>query len=392
MGARHVTESVGVKRVLIVGAGIGGITAALAYAARGVSTEIVEIRSELTALGVGLGLASNGLQVLRRLGLLDECLNSGFAFDRLVTYDFDGKPVAEHVHTMGDAGIPPFCALVRRRLHQTLASALTDEMTVLTLGDTVKGLDEVDSGVVVTFESGRTDTYDLVVGFDGIRSQVRSLLFGDAYEPQFTGFGAWRVVSERPDRLAAHEKHLGEAGRVAGIMPISSDLMYVSRVVAEPGNPFYEGDLQEQMRRHLDGFGPTISSVQERLDSHSHIVYSPLETVTIDRPWHEGRVVLAGDAAHAGVPHLTLGASMALEDAYILADETASNRPLPEALHNYMDRRRERCQFVQDAALRIMQAEQQASTESVVHNRAGVGTLLAEADQLCAANALGDER
>lgn len=349
------------RRVLVVGAGIGGLAAAAALAQRGVEVEVVELRPqvELAAQGVGLGQSANALRALRSIGVLEEILDKGFILDRIKLFDDTGRFVTEHVFDLGaHDGLPPYCSLPRSDLHQALVDTARDAGVAIRVGDTIGELDQEPDRVMVRFEGGHEDAFDVVAGFDGVRSKVRRMLFGDRYEPTYTGYAAWRVAARRPDSVTSMENYSSIGGKAA-LLPMNQELMYLSHIRAEPAGVYYEPDrLVEMLRERLAGYVSVPGQVRDELTEDSSVVYSPLEVTEVPAPWFTGRVVIGGDAAHAGPPHLTQGAAMALEDAVVLAQELASDAPVPEALKAYEGRRVERCHYVQQKSVDILRTEQ----------------------------------
>src|SRR5690606_33985142 len=118
-------------------------------------------------------------------------------------------------------------------------------------------------------------------------------------------------------------------GSKTGAMPLNHDVMYLFHIrPEEPGVWFPKEDNVRNLRERLEGFGDHIGRTRDSLTDDSEIVYSPLEPNIVPPPWHNGRIVLGGDAAHTFPPHLTEGAGMALEDGYILAQEVSQDRPV----------------------------------------------------------------
>ena len=112
-----------IRRVLVVGGGVGGLTAATAFARRGVAVVLIERRPAFDVPGVGLGQPANALRVFDALGLLSEILGSGFAYDRMSIFDPSRELIVEHKFLLGDERVPAFCALSRLRLHEILLAA-----------------------------------------------------------------------------------------------------------------------------------------------------------------------------------------------------------------------------------------------------------------------------
>ena len=145
----------------------------------------------------------------------------------------------------------------------------------------------------------------------------------------------------------------------AGITPVSQDEMYLFLLQHVPGNPrMPEERWPELLAEQLRGFGGALGAVRDSLDASARINYRPLEKLLLPPPWHRGRAILIGDAAHATTPHLASGAGLAVEDALVLA--RAALRPtlaLEEALQRFTARRYERCRMVVENSVRLGELE-----------------------------------
>lgn len=349
-------------RVLVLGAGIGGLAAATAFAKRDVEVQVLEVRPEFAAYGVGLGQPANGLRALAALGVLDQCLDAGYVFDRLRLFDHDRRPIVDHHFLLGGDDVPPFAALPRADLHRILFTAAEKAGVSIRMGATVDSFEDTGDGVAVRRSDGESEVYDLVVAFEGIRSTTRRALFGDSHEPTYTGYAAWRLMVPRPPEVTSMEFYQG-IGSKTGVMPLTDELMYLFHIRPEPGNPWQDRErFAESMRERLHGYGGVAGAVRDSLSQTDDIVYSPLETVLVPLPWHRGRVVLGGDAMHASPPHLTQGAAMAMEDALVLVEETTSGKPVDQALESYGRRRFDRCRYVQQFSMDMLEREQAITT------------------------------
>src|SRR5579863_775666 len=158
-----------VRRVLVVGGGVGGLTAATAFAQRGVEVLLIERRPAFDVPGVGLGQPANALRVYDALGVLPELLASGFSYDRMFIFDPNRELIVEHKFLLGGDGIPAFCALSRLRLHEILLGAAERAGAEIRTGLTVDEINDEQDRVTVKFSDGRVDSFDLLAGFDGIR-------------------------------------------------------------------------------------------------------------------------------------------------------------------------------------------------------------------------------
>jgi 2-polyprenyl-6-methoxyphenol hydroxylase-like FAD-dependent oxidoreductase len=354
-------------KVLIVGAGIGGLGAGAALARRGIETEIVEIKPEPNVYGVGINQPGNALRALDRLGVLDEVCAAGFQFDHWAFHDADGNLVVSCPAGLGGDGIPHHNGLTRRDLHSILIGAAERAGAPVRYATTVTDLSDDNGAAHVTFSDGRQDDYDLVVAFDGINSAFRKRLFAETQDPIYTGFAVWRVTVPRPD-TAVGGALFQAVGAKAGYIPLSTDLMYLLLVTPEPHHARYDKTtFHEMLRARLAPFGGIVGEIRDNLRAGDDIVYSPLSEVMLPGRWHEGRVLICGDAAHACTPHLTQGAAMALEDGVVLADELTDDRPLEAALASFTERRQPRVRLVQDASRGILNAEMAVTAENIEH-------------------------
>lgn len=348
-----------IRRVLIVGGGVGGLTAAAAFGERGVEVVLIEKRPAFDVPGVGLGQPANALRVYDALGVLPEILESGFIYDHMSIFDPQRTLIARHDFLLGDAKIPAVCALSRRRLHDILLAAAEKVGTQVRLGTTVAEMENQGAKVAVRFSNGATESFDLVAGFDGIRSDTRKWLVGNAFMPRPSGYGAWRVQVPRPDYVVGME-FLQGIGSKTGAMPLSDDLMYVFHIRPEAPDAFFErADMLDLFRSRLAPYGSYVAEVRDALTADSDIVYSPIEPMLLPWPWFRGRVVIGGDAAHTVPPHLTQGAAMAAEDGYILAKEMLeSSEPVEGRLMAYSQKRYARSAFVYAFARQWLEEEQ----------------------------------
>jgi 2-polyprenyl-6-methoxyphenol hydroxylase-like FAD-dependent oxidoreductase len=352
-----------IRRVLVVGGGVGGLTAAASFARRGAEVLLIERRPAFDVQGVGLGQPANALRVYDALGLLPDILASGFAYDRMYIFDHNRQLIVEHKFLLGDAKVPAFCALSRLRLHEILLAAAERAGVAVCTGVTVSEIRDEKDRATVTFSDGRTNAFDLVAGFDGIRSATRQHLFGTAFVPRPSGYGGWRVQVPRRDYVRGME-FLQGIGSKTGAMPLADDVMYIFHIRPEaPDAVFRREDYPSLLKERLAQYGGYVGEVAASLDANSDIVYSPIEPILVPWPWFRGRVVIGGDAAHTSPPHLTQGAAMAAEDGYVLAREVLDgDGPLEARLLRYSQARYARSAFVYSFSYQWMLDEQSVRT------------------------------
>jgi 2-polyprenyl-6-methoxyphenol hydroxylase-like FAD-dependent oxidoreductase len=349
-----------VREALIVGGGIGGLTAATALSRRGIRTDVAEIREKDDRLGVGMIQPANALRALSTIGVVDSCLDAGFASDERRYFDARGRQLVAYTSARS-AGrdFPAANCMPRPALHAILKDAARQAGANVALGTTATEMTQTPDGIDVQLSDGRRRRYDLVIGADGIRSRVREAQLGGRREPDFSGYGCWRVSLPRPPEITYHGIYQGINGTKAGLVPLTRETMYLYLVTNEPGNPWMAPErLHELLRDRLHGYEGVIGEIRDSLNDAKDVVYTPLEEVALAAPWFRGRVVLIGDAAHASLPHMAQGAAMAVEDAVVLAELAAADLTMEARLGQFMARRYERCRYIQETSRRTADDQQ----------------------------------
>lgn len=345
------------SNVLIVGGGIGGLTAAIALRAKGFHVEVIERDPTWSVYGVGIIQQSNVVRAMAELGLVDSYLDAGFGFDHVDIFAPTGELVARTTAPRLVPAYPANIGIGRRALHKLLGDRTIGAGAQVRLGVTAEALDDDGDGVFVRFSDGTNGRYDVVIGADGLYSATRSAIFGDlGATPAFTGQSVWRYNFRRTEDVTGLHAYEGPVG--VGLVPLSTDLMYMYVTTPEPGNPRYPREgLAAAMRARLGKASPRIAELASQITDDAAVVYKPLETLFLEGPWHKGRIVLLGDAVHATTPHLGQGAGMAIEDAIVLAEELAAGGGPEEGFAAYRERRFARCHYIVEASLAICRGQ-----------------------------------
>lgn len=338
----------GVKTALVIGGGFSGMTAVLQLSRQGIAVDLVEVDPGWRSYGAGISLHGSTLRVLRDLGLLERFLQEGYATDGVDLRGPDDK-VLVTLPTPRVAGpdVPGGAAIMRPALAGILREAVQKEKVDVRLGLTFTDIEQVPEAATVTFTDGSQRSYDLIVGADGLYSQVRTKCFPEAPKPRFIGQSVWRAVLPRPEGIETTTMWMGPKLKV-GVNRVTADTVYLFLTEDKPTNDFVAPEtFVDAMRGPLNRFAsPTVRRIAETLTQDNQIVYRPLEQMLMPRPWSKGRIALIGDAVHATTPHLAAGACIGIEDAVVLAEEVATGTSLEAALGSFEARRWERCRMV----------------------------------------------
>ncbi|WP_439381124.1 FAD-dependent oxidoreductase [Amycolatopsis lexingtonensis] len=343
-----------VNTVLVVGAGLAGTGTAILLAARGVTVDLVEADAGISALGSGITLQGNALRVLRDLGVWEAARAEGYCFDSVGLRAPDGTVLAEIPDARtGGPDLPATLGMPRPALARILIDRARDSGVKLHFGLSVTGLGEAGD---VTFSDGSTGRYDLVVGADGIRSTVRRLL-GIEIGPRPTGMGIWRAFGPRPASITRTDLCYGGPCHIAGYCPTGENSLYAYLVEdARDRSGLGPVERLETMRQLASAYHGPWDEIRAALDDPDRIHYTWFETHVLPAPWHRGRVVLIGDAAHSCPPTLAQGGAQALEDAAVLAELLTGHDVVDERLWAaFTDRRHARAKAVVDASNQLGQ-------------------------------------
>lgn len=350
-------------KVLIVGGGIGGMSTAMTLRKQGIAVDLVEIDPDWRVYGAGLSISGPTLRALQRLGVLDEVAKLGYLHEGFELYDVENRCIAVTPSPrLPDSEVYGSAAIMRPVLKDILSKHTLEAGVAVRLGVTFSSLVQSADHVEVSFTDGSSGRYDLVVGADGLMSKVRAALFPDAPAPAYTGQGCWRAVFRRPPDIIRMRLFIGTPYKV-GVNPVSHDEMYMFLLENRTAKQWIaEEQLHLGMKQILYNCGGVLRELGESLNEHSRIMFRPLESLLMPKPWNRGRVLLIGDAVHATTPHLASGAGLALEDALVLAEELRAPRTVEASLRAFTDRRFERSRLVIENSIRLGDIEQGAGT------------------------------
>ncbi|WP_417506565.1 FAD-dependent monooxygenase [Marinomonas gallaica] len=340
------------KHIIVVGAGIGGLTVALGLAKQGFHVRILEQASALSEVGAGLQLSPNAMKVLREFGIKDRLESHAFTPQKACIRDYHSgryyleAPLGKHIEQRYGA---PYWHIHRADLHKELVQACYSAGVEIELDHKVLGYREDHKNATVLLENS-TEHADIVIGADGIHSKMRELMLG-VQAPIFTGQVAWRgtvpaaaikgaMIEPNATVWAGPNKHLVtyylRGGEWVNFIAVEERAEWRSESWREAGDV-------EELRSKFIGWHPEVTSVLDACDETFLWALNGRPTLP---KWHDERLVLLGDACHPMLPFMAQGAAMAIEDAFVLV-ATLTKYPFKDAFEKYESVRKPRTTAVQ---------------------------------------------
>ena len=336
-------------RIIVIGAGIGGLACALALRRRGAEVTVLEQAGEIAEVGAGLQISPNGVAVLRALGLEEALAARAVRARAVVLKDYRRAGEVLRLDLTRLAPTQHYYLVHRGDLIDLLARAAREAGVRVRLLQKVAGVSP-GSQPGVGLENGRLIEADLVIGADGLHSRARVALNGES-APFFTGQVAWRALIANRGGLGAEARvHMAPRRHLVSYPLRGGEMVNLVAVQERAGwvdEGWHHRDDPANLRAAFADFGPEAQALLAEVDE---VHLWGLFRHPVARNWQAGGVALIGDAAHPTLPFMAQGANMALEDAWVLADCLDAAGEVAERLARYQARRRDRVERVVAAA------------------------------------------
>ena len=345
------------KEIAVIGAGLGGMTAALALQRQGLPVRVYEQSDQLGEIGAGITMAPNATKALNSLGLESALAEAATQVRKQgILHYLDGRILVEN--DRGDEPLRKYGAhyyqLHRADLHKILVDAvLANDSEAVVLNASFESLEQDETGVTMTFKGGQTAFASAVIGCDGIKSKVRSFLFGEE-APRFTGRAAWRglvPVDSVPDfKIPLASAAFIAPDRHFAVYPVRNGSVYNYVAICATDDWADEAwnirSTPEAILEQFPGWYEQLLYLIRATPRDQCFKWGLFDRDPLDN-WAEGRVVLLGDAAHPMLPYMGQGAAMAIEDGVVIGRCFAAYDDPETAIAAFMKARMDRTKLCQ---------------------------------------------
>ncbi|MEH2298116.1 MAG: FAD-dependent monooxygenase [Nostoc sp.] len=338
-----------VEKVAIVGAGPGGLAAAIALRSQGIDVQVYEKAQEFRPAGTGLGLAPNGLNFLDAIapGIVETLKSSGCEVHHTVLKNIQGETIRTNATKYLEQYGQPLLTIWWYRLQQVLASRLPSD--IIHLNHRCISFDQDEKGVEIHFDGEKPVYADLLIGADGVNSVIRETLFGEG-KPNYIGSMCWRAVIKYHHELFNDYELVFVKGNKQFMYILNVGGGYTSWISRKLSPEYSLSNSADQVKsrilHELADWDQSFRAVVEATPAEQ-IWEGPICDRSPLTHWSQGRVTLLGDAAHPMAPTMAQGANTTFEDAYELQECFSDSANLQEALTSYEQRRIERTKIIQ---------------------------------------------
>lgn len=338
-------------KITIIGGGIAGLTAAIAFQKAGYAPVIFEAAETLRPVGAGLGLAANAIKALDKLGIKNKVIEKGRLLSSFTIKDEKDKAIVytDSLKISREYGLDNF-TIHRAALHEALLAEIPE--AALHTGRKCIDITFEKNIIRLLFEDGSRFDTDYLLVADGIHSPVRQKLVpGSA--PRFAGYTCWRgVIDNSTLKIDSSYEIWGSKGRFGAIPLAGSKLYWFATINSTPNNPRFKNFTLDHLKEWFSGYPPETGVILDRTPEDALIWNDIMDLKPLPK-YAFGPVLLLGDAAHATTPNMGQGACQAIEDAAVLYDELLKGNEPDSVFLRFEKRRLSRTHFITNQSARI---------------------------------------
>ncbi|KMT63980.1 FAD-dependent monooxygenase [Catenovulum maritimum] len=335
------------KKILIVGAGIAGISLYRKLRAFGFSPDIIEQADSWRQDGAAICLPANAVLELDKLGLKDELLNSAHQVFDIEYALADGRELASASLKQSPCDKAPFVALMRGKLMEILRAGI--DLAEVKFSTQIDSISQSSEQVLVNFNHGGTAQYDLVIAADGINSKTRGLVFPNS-ELNYSGVTNWRFTAQISTKNLHPVYYVGSDSAFM-IYPIADDKVYCYAQIFDKDKSYFNQAAHEAIQTLFKHYCQPVQQAIAQLNRQD-IVVGELKSVSQVKAVQQ-KVLLIGDALHGCPPSLQQGVGLALEDVNCIS-ELLAQMPIEQALVQFESNRLTRIKWVVDESNKII--------------------------------------
>lgn len=336
------------KQGVIIGAGIGGLTTAIALAQKGISVKVYEQADQLKEVGAGIWVAPNGLKIFEELGIAKDVLLAGKSLEKISIVDTNNKPVSvvesskiKLKHHFGTI------AIHRADLLKILANYIPIENIIL--NKKFKSYKQTENSIIAEFEDGTFVESDFLINADGIKSNARKQI-QSTLNLRYSGQTCWRFVVDfdllKNDENNMYEIWANAKGLRFGYSKINDKQVYVFITNYEKaGGTDNFTTLKSDLLKLCSCFQPIVKELITKCDEKDILRTDLFDFKPISK-WTDGRMALIGDASHATTPNLGQGACQAIEDAFVIAEQLSFTDDIALGLKKFQEKRIKKATYI----------------------------------------------
>ncbi len=334
-------------KITIIGAGIGGLTAAISLKQKGFQVEVYESAKAFSNVGAGINLAINAMQIFKKLGIDQEIITNGSYTRSMIITDPNLKVITNVDMKESEIDFKAkSIAIHRASLHNILLDNLKD--IPVHLNKKLQSVIQTDNKVELVFADGTQHTTDILIGADGIHSAVRQSIFPDSQIRSARQI-CWRGITkiQIPEKYQIELNEMWGPGKRFGFVHINKDEIYWYALADEDTKHTFE-----TLDQLFSDFHPVVNQIINSTESN-RILTNKMFDLNHLPMWHDKNICLIGDAAHATTPNLGQGACQAIESAFVLAQNLKKYDQISDAFKNYEKVRQKRAKEIVDLSWRI---------------------------------------